>query len=154
MDQKRAAAAWAPCILWMAVIFSMSAMPGEASGAQSGALAQILMAIVSLFSGSIEQWQLEMILRKGAHMAEYAVLMLLMRRALAKSGVRRCGAAAFALTVLYAASDEFHQRFVPGRGASVIDVGIDAVGALAAWGAACAIKWAENRKTDNGRIRR
>ena len=33
------------------------------------------------------------------------------------------------LAILYAASDEFHQSFVPGRGPSVIDVGIDAIGA-------------------------
>ena len=29
---------------------------------------------------------------------------------------------------LYAASDEFHQSFVPGRGPSIIDVGIDSLG--------------------------
>ena len=31
--------------------------------------------------------------------------------------------------ILYAASDEFHQSFVSGRGATVIDVGIDTIGA-------------------------
>ena len=32
--------------------------------------------------------------------------------------------------VTYAASDEFHQSFVPGRGPSIIDVGIDSLGVL------------------------
>ena len=32
--------------------------------------------------------------------------------------------------VLYAASDEFHQSFVPGRGPSIVDVGIDSLGVL------------------------
>ena len=39
---------------------------------------------------------------------------------------------AWALTVLYAASDEFHQGFVAGRHPSAVDVGIDATGALIA----------------------
>ena len=39
---------------------------------------------------------------------------------------------AFALTVLYAASDELHQAFVAGRHLSALDVGIDATGALIA----------------------
>ena len=32
--------------------------------------------------------------------------------------------------VLYAASDEFHQSFVPGRSPSIVDVGIDSLGVL------------------------
>ncbi len=32
--------------------------------------------------------------------------------------------------VLYAASDEFHQSFVPGRGPSIVDIGIDSLGVL------------------------
>ncbi len=35
---------------------------------------------------------------------------------------------AWLLVILYAATDEFHQRFTPGRNARVFDVGIDAVG--------------------------
>ncbi len=37
---------------------------------------------------------------------------------------------AWLMTILYAASDEFHQSFVPGRGDSIIDVGIDSIGSL------------------------
>lgn len=39
-------------------------------------------------------------------------------------------ALAWILAVLYAATDEFHQLFVPGRGAWIVDVGIDGAGAL------------------------
>ncbi|HEY8449741.1 MAG TPA: VanZ family protein [Bacillota bacterium] len=39
---------------------------------------------------------------------------------------------AWLLATLYAATDEWHQRFVPGRTGSLTDVGIDAVGALLA----------------------
>ena len=38
------------------------------------------------------------------------------------------------LAILYAASDEFHQSFVAGRGATLMDVGIDSIGAgLGLW---------------------
>jgi VanZ family protein len=39
---------------------------------------------------------------------------------------------AFVVSVLYAASDEYHQTFVPGRNGTPVDVGVDAVGALVA----------------------
>jgi len=44
---------------------------------------------------------------------------------------------AWLLAAMYACMDEFHQLFVAGRLASLVDVGIDALGAgiaLAAWG--------------------
>jgi VanZ family protein len=83
--------------------------------------------------------------RKCAHLTEYAVLALLLWRALpkpveespapwqwAKAGL------VLALAALYAASDEIHQAFVPSRQASVRDVLLDTTGAalalLCLWG--------------------
>jgi VanZ family protein len=40
--------------------------------------------------------------------------------------------AAFLVSVLYAASDEYHQTFVPGRSGRLVDVGVDTIGALVA----------------------
>ncbi|MBP6746317.1 VanZ family protein, partial [bacterium] len=37
---------------------------------------------------------------------------------------------AFVLAVLYVLTDEWHQAFVPGRSASLLDSGVDAIGAL------------------------
>jgi len=73
----------------------------------------------------------DIILRKLAHLAEYGILSFLTMRALLKS-VRMSVAKAVLVSaifcVLYAVSDEFHQKFVPGRGPSVIDVFIDSMG--------------------------
>lgn len=70
-------------------------------------------------------------LDKGAHLLEYGCLGAFMLRALASLRSLTQGkvlALAFALPVLYAMTDEFHQSFVPGRHARLSDVGIDAIG--------------------------
>jgi VanZ family protein len=64
----------------------------------------------------------DVVLRKLAHAAEFAVLGFLLLRA-----VRRDGAA-LALGIAYAVSDEVHQHFVPGRAGSPLDVLIDVAG--------------------------
>jgi VanZ family protein len=93
---------WLPVLLWAGVIFAFSSIPSLNSGL-----------------GTVDY-----VLRKGAHMTEYAILAVLLVRATGSY------AWALALTVAYAASDEVHQIFVRGRHGSPIDVGIDAVGAL------------------------
>src|SRR3954469_4439695 len=70
----------------------------------------------------------DLIFKKGAHFTVYAVLAVLFRRALPPS--RSIWALSWVLTVLYAASDEWHQSFVPGRHPQFTDVLIDACGAI------------------------
>lgn len=125
------AMAWVMAALWMGVIFTMSAMPGEISGQQSGAVVELLMTLLAHLPGSpaIRPDTLALLVRKGAHMAEYAVLCLLLGRALRLSGVRRPLVAAVALSAAFAATDELHQGFVDGRSAMVTDVVIDTAGA-------------------------
>lgn len=67
------------------------------------------------------QWDL--VLKKGGHLLAYGILAILARRA-HLSNVR-----VFVLVIVYAATDEFHQRFVPGRTGRVADVLIDSLGA-------------------------
>ena len=62
------------------------------------------------------------------------MLFLLYRRALALSGVKKSALTALVLSVLYAATDEWHQGFVADRNPSPVDVGIDALGAGIALG--------------------
>ena len=67
-----------------------------------------------------------------AHFAEYALLAALWAWALAPALGRRAFAAAAAISILYAASDEFHQSFIPGRDSSPLDLAIDALGVAVA----------------------
>ena len=100
MTRSRALTVWLPVLAWAAVIFAFSSIPSLSTG--------------------LGTW--DTVLRKGAHITEYAVLGGLLYRAL---GIE---ALALGLGIAYAATDELHQHFVRGRHASPIDVGIDAVG--------------------------
>lgn len=84
---------------------------------------------------------LDFVLKKTLHAAGYAVLAWLWWRPLRASGADAARAArwAFAATVLYAATDEWHQSFVPGRTGRPRDVAIDA------GGAAIALAWLRAR---------
>ena len=132
-------AAWALCAAWMLVIFMMSAMPGDVSGQQSGFVTELLEKALALLlgaqtAGKIPMDTLELIVRKCAHMGEYAVLFWLLAHALSVSGAKHPARTALIVCALYAASDEFHQCFSDGRGPSPVDVMIDTVGASAALG--------------------
>ncbi len=68
------------------------------------------------------------LIRKCAHVFEYSVLSLLLFRAVRapRHGWQlRWAATALILAALFATSDEIHQVFVPGRGASPYDVALD-----------------------------
>jgi VanZ family protein len=66
--------------------------------------------------------------KKLGHMTEYAILTLLLEEALPSRSI----GLAWVFAVLYAATDEWHQTFVPGRNGWFGDVVIDAAGAYAA----------------------
>lgn len=124
---------------WMLVIFWFSAQPATESSEMSGSISYRVIRVcdetfnMGLTEDERIEWaeRIDMPIRKGAHMAEYAVMGILM--ALFLLGYRqiegRTYVLAFAGSVCYAASDEIHQLFVTGRAGRVSDVCIDAVGA-------------------------
>jgi hypothetical protein len=72
---------------------------------------------------------------KGWHVMEYAILTTLGAKALRRVNPRATVSSvwmSFGFAVAFAASDEWHQTFVPGRGGRVSDVLIDTCGALVA----------------------
>jgi VanZ family protein len=78
-----------------------------------------------------------------AHAIAYSVLAALLVRALAGGALSAMTSAlivpAVVLAVIYGASDEFHQSFVPGRDASLMDLAADTVGAVAGASAAAVV---------------
>jgi VanZ family protein len=93
---------WAPVVVWAAVILVLSSISDLGTG--------------------LGTW--DTILRKLAHIAEYAILGGLILRAV------RNAPAAVLLASAYAATDEIHQAFVTGRHGSPLDWLIDTAGAI------------------------
>jgi VanZ family protein len=94
---------WLPVVFWAGVIFTLSAIPSLGTG--------------------LGVW--DIVLRKLAHVAEYAVLGALLYRA-----VRREPLAAL-IGSAYAVTDELHQGFVSGRHGSPVDWMVDTAGVVA-----------------------
>ena len=115
-----------------AAIFWFSAQNGEKSGNSSDNLSEKILQIIG--GEEYEQTVVTFgaVLRKLAHFAEYFALGAAVCGFFATFAMQpyRCGLISFGLSVLYAASDELHQYFVPGRHASVLDVLLDSVGVL------------------------
>lgn len=133
-------------ILWMAFIFSFSARPADESTQMSLSVGKwIGQSLVPGYDRWNETEQetfarnIDYPVRKCAHASEYAVLgIMLSSLALSFDKPGEGGMAipwkrimAATLTgILYAASDEFHQLFVPGRSGQFTDVLIDSMGLL------------------------
>lgn len=94
--------AWVPVVLWGGLIFALSSIPDLGTG--------------------LGVWDL--ILRKLAHTAEYAILGALIYRA------SRMAVGSVALASAYAVTDELHQAFVRGRHGSPLDWLIDTAGVV------------------------
>ena len=125
---------WLPLVIWMALIFMGSTDSGSA-GHTSGFIEPLLRW---LLPGLSHEWidNIHFLIRKCAHITEYSILGALALRAIAPAHSIsfaekrwRIAGTALAIAALYAASDEYHQSFVPTRGASVHDVLIDTCGA-------------------------
>ncbi|MDX6378773.1 MAG: hypothetical protein QOE98_3076 [Gaiellaceae bacterium] len=108
----RALAAWLPAIAIAAIIFALSARPNL----------------------RVTEGDLDLVLRKLAHLVVFGLLAAGCLRGLTFHGVRGRAAlvGAAALATSYAISDEFHQTFVAGRSGAPLDVAIDLVGILVA----------------------
>lgn len=102
-----------PAILWMGLIFYLSSIPSLKSG--------------------VEDLSAEIIIRKSAHILEFAVLAFLFWR-IAHIGEnldrKRAFGTAFIMAVAFAVSDEVHQGFINDRSGQIIDVIIDVGGVV------------------------
>ena len=103
---------WIPVIVWLAVVFALSAIPS--------------LQVESLGMA-------DFVFRKLAHLGEFLILAVLLFRAIkfhSREKVWKIFLLVLFLGFLYAALDEFHQLYVPGREGSLIDVLIDSSGVL------------------------
>ena len=132
---------WLPVLLWMTLIFSASADAHSYEHSSRFLVPFLQWLFPQMSPAHIED--IHHAIRKCCHLTEYAILALLVWRALHQS---KTGLPAWSwpkvggtllVVFLYAATDEYHQSFVPTRTALVSDVFIDtaggAIGLLAFW---------------------
>jgi VanZ family protein len=124
---------WMPAILWMALIFI-----GSTDVLSAEHTSRFLVPFLRWLDPQISWAALNTIqitIRKLGHLTEYAILAGLLWRALRTgTGATMKMSILFGIVLIacagFAASDEFHQSFVPSRTSSTHDVLIDICGAL------------------------
>jgi VanZ family protein len=124
---------WMLVIAWMGLIYYLSAQTGDDSGTLSEFFVGIALKLIKAFSDKqiTDVFLLHHYVRKTAHFCIYMVFGFLMTNAFNRSGFsRKILWIAAIICIVYAASDEVHQMFVPGRGPDAMDVIIDGSGAL------------------------
>jgi len=108
---------WILVVVYAGLIFYMSSKP---------------YVIPALFTGGFFERLANYSIKIGAaHFLEFAILSLLLFRALHVSKIKNAAVYAVIIAVIYAASDEIHQLFVPNRVCDIIDFSFDALGAIA-----------------------
>jgi len=124
---------WLPVLIWLGLIFigSSDLMSAEHTSRIIGPILRWFNPDVSAEAVA----RVQFFIRKIAHVSEYAILAMLFWRALQRGRAWRAKMSILFIEVsficvAFAASDEFHQSFVPTRTASPIDVMIDIFGAL------------------------
>lgn len=138
-------ALWTAVVLWMALIFTLSAQPAAESSELSGGLIRAVAGIVMPgFNGMdaaaqgdlIESFQ--HVARKTAHVLAYMMLGILSMSAFLRYSLkmRTRAVSSLALCIVYAISDELHQLLIDGRSGQLSDVLIDSAGALMGIGVA------------------
>jgi VanZ family protein len=125
---------WVPVIAWMVLMFA-----GSTDVLSAEHTSRFLVPFLRWLDPTISLQGILAIhsaLRKIGHFTEYAILAVLLWRALRGTfggiGKGILTTAAFLVCAGFAASDEFHQSFVATRTASAHDVIIDCIGAFVA----------------------
>lgn len=131
---------WLPAAILMIAIFYFSSKPADASNESSLPIAESILNIYENITGRSYQEAdrsellntINHLVRKGAHFCEYAVFAMAIALHLHTLKLKRKGLfwLSVIITSLYAASDEVHQTFVPGRSGQISDVLLDTAGAF------------------------
>jgi VanZ family protein len=140
---------WLPVLIWLGLIFigSTDLMSAEHTS-------RIIAPILRWFNPDISAEtiaRVQFFVRKSGHVSEYAILAILLWRALQLGAGWQTKMSILFLTAwivcaFFAATDEFHQSFVASRTASSTDVMIDAAGALIGLTICVAVGWRKGLK--------
>jgi VanZ family protein len=125
---------WLLPISWMGVIFYFSHQPGKESAQVSGWFTKIIETIAYILNISGKEVNIHLLVRKGAHLTEFAVLgfLLFITLYFTREKLLSSSITALAIGISYGLLDEIHQLFIPARSCQISDMLIDASGVLLA----------------------
>ena len=130
MNLREILKAWLPVVLWMTLMIfgSTDLMSAEHTSRFLTPFLRWLNPDISPAAIAVAH----LLLRKAAHVIEYAILSGLLFRALRDliGGFWRRAAVALVPALIFAAADEYHQSFIPSRTSSLGDVFVDYGGAI------------------------
>lgn len=119
---------------WAALIFYFSTRSFGPNA--SGAILTRMLHLIHLQVSPATFALFHALLRKSAHLTEYAIFSLLLygnpHEKCTTGWQWRRAAICVAFAAAFSLTDEFHQVFVPGRHASLSDCGLDTIGATLA----------------------
>lgn len=124
---------WFLVILWMALIFIMSHQTQETTDAMSQGTAETVLSIFNPGYDDAALSEATQIIQNIGHAFLYLILAMLVSWAFGSLNIVdfKNALLAFLVCALYAASDEWHQAFVPGRISQFSDFLIDLTGIAA-----------------------
>lgn len=119
-------------------IFNFSNQDGKASSGLSKKVARKIVDVFPYTKNLSEKTKNKIvektqpIIRKGAHLSIYTLVGIFIMSFIStyKIHLKYKFLISILVGLIYASSDEIHQSFIPGRTASIIDVGIDTSGVL------------------------
>lgn len=120
------------------IIFGFSSQNGETSGGISRRMTETILGSSSRYRALEEEQQdkvlhrTESIIRKLAHFSIYTLVGLLLMGLLSTYKIKNKWRIIITIIIgiIYAALDEFHQSFSPGRTPKITDVYIDTLGVM------------------------
>jgi len=115
-------------LLWMITVFCFSDEDGQESSNTSGEIVEVIVETIQ--SETIEEDEVEVIVRKGAHLTLYTLggVLIFMFCNTFNIVWKKKILYTIVIGVIYAITDEIHQGFIPGRTPKVLDIAIDTAG--------------------------
>ena len=121
-------------IAWMTLVFYFSNQISDESSKLSGEITQAILNFFNILEGKTleQQSAIETIIRKLAHYSIYTIggILILSHVNLYKISANKKVIVSQLIGTLYAATDEIHQLFVPGRSGETRDVCLDSLGVI------------------------
>jgi len=125
------------CIIWLGIIFYNTTRQGEISQRYSGEVTKIISVVINIPSAILDKHNIKFsdvnfYVRKNAHFFQYLILSIMLCSAVRQIKLYKTSEIFLLLFLLLfiSVTDEFIQKYIPGRTSSILDIVIDFSGGV------------------------